>query len=83
MTGTLREKFKNFIKKHIVDDMPPALDDEANYGFLIADIAKAENVHPEQILRLKAVWELMGIKCNDERDFHQRVKTHLKVHKFS
>jgi hypothetical protein len=78
MMAGLRKRFSHFVKRHIVDDMPLALDDERNYGFLIADVAKAENVHPEKIFRLKSVWELMGINCNDPDDFHNRVKIHLK-----
>ena len=62
--------------------MPIALDDEINYGFMIADVAKAEDVHPEQILRLKAVWELMGVNCDDPADFHARIKIHLPQHRF-
>lgn len=78
MLNAIKSGFSSFVKKHIVDDIPPELDDENNYGFLIADVAKAENVHPEKILRLKAVWELLGINCDDQEDFHNRVRIHLR-----
>lgn len=72
---------KNFVNKHIVADMPPELDDEMNYGFMIADVAKAEKVHPEKIKHLKEVFEAAGISCEDPAAFHDRVRIHLPLHR--
>lgn len=79
MFRNLREKLAGFIRKHIVDDIPPHLDDEANYGFMIADVSKAENVHPELVLRLGLAADKAGIACRGQKELRALVKE-FKAH---
>lgn len=72
----IKEKFSSFVKKNFSDDMPLMLDDERNYGFLVADVAKAEDVHPEVVHRLKERWEAIGIPCTEFTALRDRVHVH-------
>lgn len=72
----IKEKFSSFVKEHFVDDIPLVLDDERNYSFLISDVAKAEDVHPEVVHRLKERWEAIGIPCTEFTALRDRVHVH-------